>query len=122
MADLAKLGDFASTLLNAATTAHFMHLQTKSYAQHMALAGLYEGLPDLVDGVVEQCQGKYGLVENYPSQEAAGDADPVEFVQWLSSYVKEARVSLPQDSEVQNDVDSIASLIDSTLYKLRFLS
>jgi hypothetical protein len=28
---------------------------------------------------------------------------------------------LPQDSELQNLVDEIASEIDSTLYKLRFL-
>ena len=37
-------------------------------------------------------------------------------------YVERARKKLPDRSELQNDIDAIASLIDSTLYKLRFLS
>jgi hypothetical protein len=28
----------------------------------------------------------------------------------------------PQDSELQNEVDNIANLINSTLYKLKFLA
>jgi len=28
----------------------------------------------------------------------------------------------PQDSELQNEIDNIANLINSTLYKLRFLA
>ena len=116
------LAEFAATLLNAATTAHFMHLQTRSYAQHMALAGFYEAMPRMVDAVVEQCQGKDGIIEEYPNQEAEGGGDPIEFMKWLKTYVKDCRSELPQDSEVQNAVDEIASEIDSTLYKLRFLS
>ena len=116
------LPEFAATLLNAATTAHFMHLQTRSYAAHMALGSFYEELPDLVDAVVEQCQGKNGLIDEYPYQETQGGGDPLAFLEWLKTYVKEYRQDLDQSSEVQNDVDAIASLIDSTLYKLRFLS
>ena len=122
MADMSKLAEFAATLLNAATTAHFMHLQTRSYAAHMALGSFYEALPDLVDSVVEQCQGKYGLIDSYPDQETPGAGDPVEFLQYLRDYTSENRVDLPQDSEVQNAIDNIATEIDSTLYKLRFLS
>ena len=36
--------------------------------------------------------------------------------------VEKQRKKLPDRSELQNDIDAIASLIDSTLYKLRFLS
>lgn len=122
MSDHGSLPEFAATLLNAATTAHFMHLQSKSYAQHMALGTFYEELPDLVDAVVEQCQGKNGVIEEYPDQECMGAGDPVAFLGWLKDYVKDTRKNLMQDSEVQNDIDAIASLIDSTLYKLRFLS
>jgi hypothetical protein len=39
----------------------------------------------------------------------------------LKDYVEENRGSLPQNSEIQNEVDSIAKLIDSTIYKLKFL-
>jgi hypothetical protein len=34
--------------------------------------------------------------------------------------VSEERKELPQDSEIQNEVDNIANLINSTLYLLRF--
>jgi len=39
----------------------------------------------------------------------------------LKEYVSEERKALPQDSEIQNIVDEIADLINSTLYKLKFL-
>ena len=39
----------------------------------------------------------------------------------VKDFVEEARKDLPQDSELQNLVDEIADLINSTLYKLRFL-
>jgi hypothetical protein len=41
----------------------------------------------------------------------------------LKDYVDQTRqtADIPQDSEIQNAIDEIASLIDSTLYKLEFL-
>jgi hypothetical protein len=39
----------------------------------------------------------------------------------LKDFVKEERATLPQDTEIQNAVDEIADLIDSTIYKLKFL-
>ena len=41
----------------------------------------------------------------------------------LKDYVDEERhkEGIPQDSEIQNLLDEISALIDSTLYKLRFL-
>jgi hypothetical protein len=39
----------------------------------------------------------------------------------LQKFVAEARGSLPKDSELQNEIDNIANLINSTVYKLKFL-
>jgi hypothetical protein len=39
----------------------------------------------------------------------------------LQNFVKEARQDLPQDPELQNIIDEIAGLINSTAYKLKFL-
>ena len=39
----------------------------------------------------------------------------------LKDFVEESRKHLPQDSELVQLVDNIAELINSTLYKLRFL-
>jgi hypothetical protein len=102
---------FAQGVLEAAVKAHIMHWMTKSYAQHMALGDLYDGLPDLIDSVVEQYIGKYGVP---PFK----DEDPVAFAQELSSFIATYR-DFCEDSEIQNDIDAIASLVDSTMYKLK---
>jgi hypothetical protein len=36
----------------------------------------------------------------------------------ISDYVEKNRKALPKESQLQNIIDEIASLIDSTLYKL----
>ena len=51
-----NIGDFTemmSLLLHSQTQVHTFHLQTESYAEHKALQKYYEGIDDLVDGLVE---------------------------------------------------------------------
>lgn len=112
--------EFVLMLLHAVTNAHILHFQTRSYAQHMALGDFYAGLGDLVDEFVEAYQGKYGIIYPYPT-DYDPPAEPVAYLNSLKTGVAQMRTRLPKDSELQNLVDEIASLIDSTLYKLRFL-
>jgi len=109
---------FFKTLLDAVTTTHLLHLQTRSYAQHVALGGLYEELGELVDGLIESYQGKYGIVNSYPTGPSLPANDPIGFVEALSNFVREYRNEVARDSELQNVIDEVQSLIDSTLYKL----
>jgi hypothetical protein len=46
----------------------------------------------------------------------------IDFVSALSDYVMSSRANVADDSEIQNLIDEIQDLIDSTLYKLRFLA
>jgi hypothetical protein len=48
-------------------------------------------------------------------------ASGLEELSSLQEYVAEERKGLPANSEIQNVVDEIADLINSTLYKLKFL-
>lgn len=111
---------FTLTLLHSATNAHLMHFKTKSFAQHMALGTYYDEIVDLVDGYVEAYQGIYGLIEEYPNVYHS-PKDPVKYFESLQRFVKDARQDLPNDSQLENLVDGIADLIDSTTYKLKFL-
>lgn len=111
---------FVLSLMHSQTNAHILHLQTNSYAEHKALQGYYEGIDDLIDSFVEAYQGKYGIITDYPT-EYNPPLPPVQYLIGLSDYVAGMREELPQDSELQNIVDEIASLIDTTVYKLRFL-
>jgi hypothetical protein len=113
-------GEFVLTLMHAQTNAHILHLQTRSYAEHKALQGFYEGIDSLVDSYVEAYQGKYGIVDDYPIEYEA-PTGAIEYLVTLNDYVAQARANMPQDSELQNIIDEIVALIDSTLYKLRFL-
>jgi hypothetical protein len=115
---------FVQCLLHSVTNAHILHFQSLSYSQHMALGAYYDEVSDLVDGFVEAFQGKYGLLTNYKADYQLPDSNPVVYLTYLKDEVATLRrmPKFPQDSELQNEVDTIANLINSTLYKLRFLA
>ena len=114
--------EFFITLLHAATSGHVLHLQTRSYAQHKSLDEFYNELPGLVDSVIEVYQGKYGLVLDYPNGYAVPTGQPIDFLSDLGDFVTVNRPSVGDDSELQNLIDGVMELIDSTIYKLRFLA
>jgi DNA-binding ferritin-like protein len=111
---------FLATLLHSATNTHFFHWSTDSYAKHKALAKYYDSIVDLTDAFAESYMGKYGKFTAFPSVYHQ-PKDPIRYMESLQSFVKEARNDLPQDSELQNIIDEIADLINSTTYKLKFL-
>lgn len=112
------MATFALTLLHSGTNAHLLHLQTDSYAKHKALGDYYEEIIELVDGLVETFQGIEGIITQYPNMYHP-PKEPVAYLESLQKFVAESRDSLPQATEIQNIVDEIAQLIDSTVYKLR---
>lgn len=116
--DSAVAAEFFKTLLDAVTAAHLLHLQSRSFSQHSALGDFYPELEDLADGLIEAYQGKYGIVAAYPMGPSQPNGDPIAFITQLSDYVRSKRYAVATDSELQNDIDSIQTLIDSTLYKL----
>jgi hypothetical protein len=113
---------FTMCLLHSVTNSHILHLTTRSYAKHKALEDYYTEIGDLVDGFVEAFQGKYGLLHDFTADYVL-PGQPIDYLTYLKDEVATLRRSekFPQDSELQNTVDEIAQLIDSTLYKLRFL-
>jgi len=119
-------GDFAemmSVILHSRTQTHTLHLQTESYPEHMALNAYYTGIGDLVDGLVESFQGKYGIIKGYKSmdlQEWKSTEDTVNYMNGLCEKIEELR-DCCEDSYIQNQIDTVCELINSTVYNLRFL-
>lgn len=114
-------GEFILTMFHAATNAHILHLRSKSYSEHMALGTFYEELPDLVDAVAEAIQGLNEELIEYTFDYYSPADTALEEMQSLKEYVSDKRKELPKESEISNLIDAIAELIDSTIYRLKFL-
>lgn len=117
-----KIAEFIATLLHSSTIAHLMHLQAQgegSYARHEALGDYYAAIVPLVDSLAEQIQGAYDtIIEPYPPSFGSPLADPLDYMKALRDHIRSARTEMPQDSEIQNEIDEIAKLINTTCYKL----
>jgi len=116
---------FISTLLASRTQAHIFHWQVEdnsSFAEHKALNEYYDEIVDLVDEFVEAFQGKYGIIRGYSSPAVFREDDNlVIYFKALSQYVDKTRHSMPDDTYLQNLIDEIYQLIETTLYKLQYL-
>lgn len=113
--------DFTMCVLNSVTVTHIQHLVAKTYAIHVALGEFYGEVGDLIDSFVESFQGKYGLLTSFPTNYAVPSMEPIPYLESLKQEVEYYRQAkgFPQDSELQNEVDNIANLINSTLNKLK---
>lgn len=111
---------FVSVLFHSGTNAHFMHLQTKSYSEHKALGRYYESVIDLADRWAEAYQGCYQVIDSYPSDFHIGKR-PLIYIEKIKDFVDGIRKVLPDDSQLQNIIDELCELIDTTIYRLREL-
>jgi hypothetical protein len=115
------IGEFLLKLLHAATNGHILHLQTKSYSEHKALQGYYEKLPDAVDAIIEQYQGAYQIIIQYPSGYEAPKADALQEVTYIRDFIVANRAVVGDYTSIQNEIDALLSIVESTMYKLTFL-
>ena len=86
--------------------------------------GYYDSIGDIIDGMVESYQGKYGIITGYSNIDLLEGNDCNEVIKYftaLEMYVERARQTMPQDSYIQNQIDEVTALIVSTIYKLKFL-
>ena len=116
--------EMACQILHSQKQAHIFHLGTKSFAEHMALNGYYGGIDELIDGIIESYQGKYGLLTNYKSyknQSYKNKNQVLKYFTGLLNTIEEKR-DCCDDSYIQNQIDTVQELIYSTMYKLKFLN
>lgn len=119
-----KAADFVGMLFLARDVAHSVHLNTRSYAKHMALGSFYDEVIDLADNFAEAYQGKHGLIGPISLMSAKKTTNIVEFLRDQVDEIETARYEVCDKAEtaLQNIIDEIVGLYLSTLYKLRFLA
>jgi DNA-binding ferritin-like protein len=113
----------ACQILHSQKQAHIFHLGTKSFAEHMALNGYYSEIDELIDGIIESYQGKYGLLTNYKSFKNQSYKNKNQVLKYFTSLLNmiEEKRDCCDDSYIQNQIDTVQELIYSTMYKLKFL-
>ena len=118
-------GLFLGTLMQSRNQAHIYNLQVQgmgSFAAHKALQEYYEGIVDRIDGIAESYQGRYGIITGYKMPEAIREDNNARmYFDGLAKFVETIRKQIPQDSYIQNQIDEVVDLIESTKYKLKFL-
>ena len=119
-----KACDFVGSLFLARDVAHSVHLNTRSYAKHVALQGFYDEIVDLADGFAEAYQGRHGLIGPISLMSAKKTTNIVEFLEDQLQEIEKCRYEVCEktDTPLQNLIDGIVELYLSTLYKLRFLA
>ncbi len=119
-----KVAEFVGVLFLARDVAHSAHLNTRSFAKHMALNDFYHEVIDLADKFAEAYQGKYGLIGGIALQSSKATANATEFLQAQVAEITKVRYEVVdrECTTLQNIIDEILALYFSTLYKLRFLA
>ena len=113
--------EFIARAFAVRTAAHLAHLQSRSYAEHVALGGFYDSLVDLVDSYAEAYQGLFGLIKGYPTTPVPTGA-PLNFLIDFADWVRSMRGALSQgEPALENVLDDVTTLTAQTIYKLRFL-
>jgi len=118
------MADFIGTLFLARDVSHSVHLNTRSYAKHVALNEFYDNILDLADKLAEAAQGRHGLIGPITLMSAKKTGNIVEFLENSMSEVEKMRydVCKKEDTPIQNIIDEIVGQYLSTLYKLKFLA
>ena len=117
--------ELASLLLQSRTQSHSFHLGVKgigSHSAHLALGDYYDSISGLIDGLVEVYQGKEGLIQ----LSGIGVLDKNNDIKNIINYFEKLCVMVAklrqnpklQDSWIQNDIDTVVSLLYKTKYKL----
>lgn len=110
--------EFISHTFAMRNASHLAHWATKSYAEHVALGDLYDGLIDKIDGIVEAYQGQFGLVGDVRIVSVSPKGIKAHIkteMKWLETnrdkIAKKATM-------IQNMIDDLLALYSTTLYKL----
>jgi hypothetical protein len=102
---------------------HLAHWKTKSFAEHQALGGFYDGLIDIIDKLVEASQGSKGIIGHVDLSCKDESIDIIKLLSDDANWVSKNRSKIASNvPALENIVDELVGLYLTTLYKLKNLS
>lgn len=113
--------EFFGKLFQIRDAAHFAHLRSKKFSEHIALGDFYDKLLELTDTLIESYQGKYGLVDIKESEEECS-CSVIETLKELGRMVDNGFIyNSFGEPWIKAQLDEIALLTYQTIYKLENL-
>lgn len=110
---------FLGTLFYFRDAIHLTHLNTTSYAQHIALNEVYEEMLDTIDSLVESAQTESLLNITIPSS-STKDFDSNSVLSKCLEYIRANRNVFPHSFQA-NEIDNLELLLSSGIYKIKHL-
>ena len=107
------------TLQECVTITWRLHLKTRKHHIHVTLNEFYDKAIDIVDDIIEQYQGIYGVVEDtFTNCVVCDGKSESEYLTELKTFIENNRCVLGDHSEINSTIDEFLALIDSTIYKI----
>jgi hypothetical protein len=119
-----QAGQMVAMVLLGRDLAHRAHWKTASYSEHKALEAFYENVLGVLDTFVESWQGQYGELLDVPLADNEFEGEMADVLEQQMAWIQDNREKVVPGGETSllNTLDTIVSIYQTTLYKLRFLS
>ena len=112
------MNKYAATLLGFVFQMHVYHWQSLSFANHMALGELYDGIHDLTDTFMEAYMGKYGREQTAVNSAILVDYDVNNKMEKINEFEQFlVNCDLP-DTDLLNIRDEMLGLVHKVKYLL----
>jgi len=120
------IGQFIAVLFLARDIAHRAHLAATgpgSFAKHEALGSFYPAVIELADQLAEAYQGAMLELIQIPllDNEFPGEIKAALQAQRKWIVANRYKAVPKEETQMQNIIDEVVALYDSTIYKLNFL-
>lgn len=112
------------TLFLSREVSHREHLKTSSYAHHIALNEFYDNILDVIDTLVENYQGRHGIIEDIPIlTNERSSSNIAKLLEYHMNMVCKMRYTAidKDDAALQSIMDEVERVYLRTIYKLKQL-
>lgn len=120
-----KIDQFVDMMMFTADQIHLWHLQTKGYAQHLALGAYYDGIRDSVDSIAEKCMGYKGnrlsAKGGWKLVDFTGNSQITNHLVGVENYINDLYDEIAKDKKAThllNEIDNVKALISQTKFML----
>jgi hypothetical protein len=119
------IGEFFGTLIESIPITWRYHLKSRKHSEHVILEEYYEDAQEIIDRIIESYQGKFNVILEYGNRIFDNGKEDILYLSELRDFVQNGRNmfdDIVSSSEIMSEIDTLLSLLDSTLYKLKNLT